>query len=1522
MTLQLTALTTILIVALAECKLSDVPDNVQLQKDSDINLMEVLESLAPVPSEEVVAIRPKGEGIERFRRRVEPASGVSSLPDLPDLPAPQENNSIFSQRPFSDSGAAPPSGEGEWDSGHAASSKTKKSVITGEDASGSGEGSGVVEQEKAKPVEEDKPVVLKPSNSATESTSASEEEGSAVTTSAVAADTSENFSEPQPPPVAISHNAETKQTSAAVAGTASFNAAEPEEAYSAQQLSLTNNTVSNQTSNANNESATVPVTEEEGQQTSANGDHTPESSGLAEGAHPVTFADSNQEHVASGSGETEESSGGGVNADELAFIAGLQKAKKQQGTVPQTPKRTKLPGSIGNDEDDSDDDNDEVSGDVSGEQSDSSASGSQEDETASSGSDDVQDVKGHQRSDTRHALWENDSREEDDASAYSSGSASDEDEDDEDDDDDEDDSGESSADEVERRDTIVDVASGSGVSFLSGVGQSEHDEGSSESSGEDDDPGDALPGSIGEVNDIEKLEQKPAEPVIATGFAFSSGSGEPVANNVKQADTSGSGLPEEAKAQDSKIKSVQDKIPSKPSTVSKVSGEAQLPGSFGGITDIEKLESDDRADAASDASGSGESTPSLVNSGSQLSSEESLLQQVLPSALSGSGESEKPEESLPGSIGGQISMAEVDDSSNSGSGDEAVKIVSPTSGTGSGESPKTRSHVAVVSVAQQSHSSGSGSDEQLSGSGIADDLQSLVSSSEDETLPGSVGAVGPNLMTMASPENKPGSGMADQSGSGSGVGSGLHEEDNLMKTFQFADNSGSGSGQVENDEAASPNTIETTQVSEPVTAFTYQNNVSQSANSTIILQTKPSSEKVEGSSGEFGLLKSLQPSQGSGAVEEPLPGGFGNGDSADIQSLAGSGGEDASGFTFQSGFGSFLDEGSSASGSGSLDVASGVSGSSSSGSGKISYDSNELEMLAKKDYAPTVSASVSASASASASAEQDSGSSSGSGSQPLPVAKHTYLPTPKKVGKGISSTTLAASASASGFSSSGQSDSGASALPGSVGIEESFSSSGSAIFDTSGSGFIPNIADFPQEDLLNTEEASGPEEVNVVESGAGEGSGAQSSGDQGVEATTVRSRTGKVKPISFNLASGLQADIVPANLGKIPLKLGVGSGSTYGLGSGAGIDYGSASDFLSGSAGSGTLELTPATNPSDAIVNLFGSAFSPAEKEADSGSSSIVEDGSTVKHQKQGKNRHLIPSSGNDEIAPYEDKEQVEYDLPKPGDTVDQQLLDRFMISQILEQNLTLFYGGLAGRPGKQGSVGPPGAPGMQGMSGPMGPPGPLGEVGAPGADGEFGPLGPPGLPGPPGYKGEQGPPGLMGLAGEPGAPGIPGPLGDMGPTGPEAVMPNCSYICEGEKTWLQCKQYETIKVNRAFWGREENAFCPEAPVGLDADKVCETDPDNTFKKVESQCRHNQACEIVASNTFFDDPTCKNTFKYLKLCYECIPDEVHATDVLLDMGKRRKRGTRLEDILRKRREKSRDKLLNDLWKHPYHGNVV
>lgn len=49
----------------------DVPDNAQLRKDSDINLMKVLESLAPVTAEEDVAAFPSNNNFERARREVQ-----------------------------------------------------------------------------------------------------------------------------------------------------------------------------------------------------------------------------------------------------------------------------------------------------------------------------------------------------------------------------------------------------------------------------------------------------------------------------------------------------------------------------------------------------------------------------------------------------------------------------------------------------------------------------------------------------------------------------------------------------------------------------------------------------------------------------------------------------------------------------------------------------------------------------------------------------------------------------------------------------------------------------------------------------------------------------------------------------------------------------------------------------------------------------------------------------------------------------------------------------------------------------------------------------------------------------------------------------------------------------------------------------------------------------------------------------------------------------------------------------------
>ena len=104
-------------------------------------------------------------------------------------------------------------------------------------------------------------------------------------------------------------------------------------------------------------------------------------------------------------------------------------------------------------------------------------------------------------------------------------------------------------------------------------------------------------------------------------------------------------------------------------------------------------------------------------------------------------------------------------------------------------------------------------------------------------------------------------------------------------------------------------------------------------------------------------------------------------------------------------------------------------------------------------------------------------------------------------------------------------------------------------------------------------------------------------------------------------------------------------------------------------------------------------------------------------------------------------------------------------------------------------------------------------------------------------------------------------------------------------------------------------------------DKNCETNEENALKKVNLQCRHQQGCEVVASNTFFDEPSCKNVYKYLKICHECVPDQANAVDVLLE-GKRKKRGTKLEDILRKRREEQENKIMDKLWDKPYHGKTL
>ena len=47
---------------------------------------------------------------------------------------------------------------------------------------------------------------------------------------------------------------------------------------------------------------------------------------------------------------------------------------------------------------------------------------------------------------------------------------------------------------------------------------------------------------------------------------------------------------------------------------------------------------------------------------------------------------------------------------------------------------------------------------------------------------------------------------------------------------------------------------------------------------------------------------------------------------------------------------------------------------------------------------------------------------------------------------------------------------------------------------------------------------------------------------------------------------------------------------------------------------------------------------------------------------------------------------------------------------------------------------------------------------------------------------------------------------------------------------------------------------------------------ENTLQKINGDCKNEQACEVVASNIFFDDNSCGNVYKYLKVWYECVPE--------------------------------------------------
>lgn len=89
--------------------------------------------------------------------------------------------------------------------------------------------------------------------------------------------------------------------------------------------------------------------------------------------------------------------------------------------------------------------------------------------------------------------------------------------------------------------------------------------------------------------------------------------------------------------------------------------------------------------------------------------------------------------------------------------------------------------------------------------------------------------------------------------------------------------------------------------------------------------------------------------------------------------------------------------------------------------------------------------------------------------------------------------------------------------------------------------------------------------------------------------------------------------------------------------------------------------------------------------------------------------------------------------------------------------------------------------------------------------------------------------------------------------------------LCEGEKALIQCKQYEVVFINKVYWGRDDYTTCDKVPANLTKDRLCDTDQKEAYDKVIDQCQNKQACEVVATNIFFNDNTCGNVYKFLKI---------------------------------------------------------
>ena len=94
---------------------------------------------------------------------------------------------------------------------------------------------------------------------------------------------------------------------------------------------------------------------------------------------------------------------------------------------------------------------------------------------------------------------------------------------------------------------------------------------------------------------------------------------------------------------------------------------------------------------------------------------------------------------------------------------------------------------------------------------------------------------------------------------------------------------------------------------------------------------------------------------------------------------------------------------------------------------------------------------------------------------------------------------------------------------------------------------------------------------------------------------------------------------------------------------------------------------------------------------------------------------------------------------------------------------------------------------------------------------------------------------------------------------------------CEGYMLSLSCAgQEEGLKINSAFWGRDDLKTClPDKP-SVQKLKFCpSTEPQYALEKLRSVCEKRPFCSIPLSDLFFEKSPCPGVSKFLKVVYDC-----------------------------------------------------